>query len=265
MPVGQAVTATRLRVAGAGWRRRRGAGAPRPARGRREQGSWPGRWSRPELRLTRATTSSRTLGGAQRVGEGRLHERAGELGEDLQVVGVAAGGSRDQEHQVGRAVLGAEVHPRLEPGEGQGGLLDPGGAAVGDGEAAGETGGGGLLAGEGVGDELLDVVAAARVADDAGQRADDVVLGVAEGGVEPDQVGGDQVGHGQSPWVGARTGIDGDLGGVDVLWLGDGGAGQAGGGAAVGHGEGEAVAQGHGPRWPRAGSRRGWSRPRRRC
>ena len=51
------------------------------------------------------------LGGgvAQRVGEVLLDQRAGQLGQQLQVGGVAAGGSGDEEGQVGRAVLGAEV------------------------------------------------------------------------------------------------------------------------------------------------------------
>ncbi len=118
------------------------------------------------------------------------------------MVGVAARGSRDQEHQVGRAVLRAEVHLWLEPGERQGRVLDAGGAAVGDGDAAGQASGRGLLTDEGVGHELFDVVAAARVADDAGQRTDDVLLGVAEGRVQPDEVGRDQVGHGSDSWGG---------------------------------------------------------------
>ena len=142
----------------------------------------------------------RRLGGAQRVGELRLDQRPGQLGEQLEVGGVAAGGGGDQEHQVGRAVLGAEVDLRREPGEGQRRLLDPRGAAVRDRDAAGQAGRGRRLAGEGVLDELVDVVGAAGVGDDRGERADHVVLVGAEGGVEAHQVGVDEVGHGHPPW-----------------------------------------------------------------
>ena len=145
------------------------------------------------------------LGGAQRVGEGRLHQRPRELGEDREVVGVAAGRGGDEEGEVGRAVLGAEVDPGGEPGEGEGRLLDARRAAVGDRDAAGEAGGRGLLAGEGVGDQLVDVGRAARVADDGGERTDDVLLGLAERGVEPDEVGGDEVGHGGAPQDRSRS------------------------------------------------------------
>ena len=76
----------------------------------------------------------------------------------------------------------------LEPGEGERRLVDAGGAAVRDRDAAGQAGRRRRLAGEGVLDELVDVGRAAGVADDLGERADHVVLVGAEVGVETHQI-----------------------------------------------------------------------------
>ena len=107
MPVGQAVTATRLR--------RLGAGAAAAAGGVR-RGSGRGRGAAPTTSVTSVGDLLGRLGVAQRVGERRLDQRPGQLGQQLQVGVVAAGRGRDQEHQVGRAVLGAEVDLRLRAG-----------------------------------------------------------------------------------------------------------------------------------------------------
>ena len=55
-------------------------------------------------------------------------------------VGVTARRRGDQEREVGRAVLGAEVDLGVQPREGERRLLDAGRAAVGDRDAAGEPG-----------------------------------------------------------------------------------------------------------------------------
>ena len=124
MPVGQAVTATRLRRL-AGRATAAGARSPRRPvpRARRAAADGGGAWRgavTPSSRLTRSTISLGRLRLAQGVGERRLDQRAGELGEQLQVGGVAAGGRRDQEGDVGRAVLGAEVDRRLRAGRRRG-------------------------------------------------------------------------------------------------------------------------------------------------
>ena len=136
---------------------------------------------------------------AQRVGEGRLHQRARQLGQQLQVGGVAPGRGGDEEGQLGGTVLGPEVHGRAQAGEGEGRLVDAGGAAVRDRDAAGQPRRGGLLAGERVGDELVGVRGASGVADDGGQTPDHVLLVVAPRGVEAHQFPGDQIGHAVPP------------------------------------------------------------------
>ncbi len=55
-------------------------------------------------------------GAAEAGGEVRLHQRPGELGEQLEVGRVAAGRGRDQEGEVGGAVLGSELHRRARAG-----------------------------------------------------------------------------------------------------------------------------------------------------
>ena len=188
MPVGHAVTATRRPVRRPGRAAAAGAGAGRwpPARrGADATGVGAGAATTP---LTSSTTSLGRAGVAQAVGEVGLHQRPGELGEQLEVGGVTAGGRGDQEHQVGRAVLRAELHAGREPGEGQGRLVDRGRAAVGDRDAAGEARRGRRLAGHRVGDELVGVAGATGIGDDAGEGADHVVLVGAEVGIEADQL-----------------------------------------------------------------------------
>ena len=109
---------------------------------------------------------------------------------------------------------------------------------MGDRDAAGQAGGRGRLAGQRVVDELVDVGGAAGVADDAGEGADHVVLVGAEGGVEAHEVGViSSVMRLTSS--GEVEATHRDQVGVDLRGVGDGGAGQAGGGAAVGDGERE--------------------------
>ncbi len=141
-------------------------------------------------------------GAAQRGGEVGLHEGARQLGQQLQVGGVATLGGADQEGEVGRTVLGTEVDRRRQPCEGQGRLGDARGPAVRDGDPTRQPGGGGLLPGEGVGDQLFDVGGPARVTNDPGESPDRGELVGAEVRVEPDQVSGDEVRHDvHIPWV----------------------------------------------------------------
>ncbi len=138
----------------------------------------------------------RRRGRAQAVGELLLHQRPRELGQQLEVGGVAPGRSGDQEGEVGRAVLGPEVDARREAREGQRRRLDPGAAAVRDRDPAVEAGGGGRLAGERVVGQLRDIRRPAGLVDDAGQGANHFVLVGSEIGVESDQVLGDHLRHG---------------------------------------------------------------------
>ena len=147
MPVGQAVTATRLRrpPAARGGLRSAAAAAvsppPAAAAARRPRRGAAAGSGLAERLGDQVDDLLGRLGRAQRVGELGLDQRAGQLGEQLEVGGVAAGRGGDQEGQVGRAVLGAEVDRRGEPREGERRLLDPGGAAVRDRDAAGQPGG----------------------------------------------------------------------------------------------------------------------------
>ncbi len=139
------------------------------------------------------------LGGrvAQGVGEVLLHQRAGELGQQLQVGRVATGRRRDQEGQVGRAVLGAEVTRRVQPGEGQRGHLDVRGAAVRDGDASGQARRRGRLPRQRVVGQARRVVAATGGGDDLGERPDHGGLVVPQVVVEPHERAVDQgSGHG---------------------------------------------------------------------
>ena len=211
MPVGHAVIATRLTGppagasagASAAWSRRRGRDRSRRRgadRDRRRGGCGDDAAHQLDDLLGRA-------GVAQAVGEVGLDQRTGELGEELEVGGVTAGGCGDQEHQVGRAVLRAELHAGGEPGEGQGRLVDRGRAAVGDRDPAGQAGRGRRLAGHRVGDQLVGVAGATGVGHDAGEGPDHGFLVGAEVGIEPDQLGGDEFGHGgqASPGVMASS------------------------------------------------------------
>ena len=147
----------------------------------------------PRTPATRSTISWGVSASRSEVGEGRLDQRAGQLGEQLEVRAVAAGRRGDQEGDVRGAVLGPEVHRRAQPGEGERRLVHPGGAAVGDRDATGQAGGRGALAGEGVLDELVDVGGSTGSVDDLGQGPDGVVLVGAEADVEAHQIGRDQV------------------------------------------------------------------------
>ena len=149
----------------------------------------------------------RVLGGAQRVGELGLDQRPGQLGEQLEVGGVAAGGGGDQEGQVGRTVLGAELDRGGEARERERRHVDRGGAAVRDRDAAGQPRGRGGLAGQRVLDELALVRGAAGVGDHGGEAVDHLQLVGAQGGVEPHEITSDHLGHVVAPveWLSGRT------------------------------------------------------------
>ena len=140
------------------------------------------------------------LGGgvAQRCGEVLLDQGAGQLGEQLQVLLVRAVRSGDEEHQVRRAVLGAEVHLGVQAGHGQRGHGDGGRAAVRDGDTAGDAGGGLLLAGEGIGEEAFDFCGASGGSYLACQMPDHRFGRVTQVLVELDQFRGDELSHCQS-------------------------------------------------------------------
>ena len=117
---------------------------------------------------------------------------------------VAAGGRGDEEDQVSRAVLGAEVHAGGAAAEGERRGGDVRAAGVRDADAAGQAGRHLLLALADVGDEAVDVGDAAV----GGQRLDEGAGGgVPVGRLEIEQHVplGDQVGHVDS-FVGADAG-----------------------------------------------------------
>ena len=181
MPVGQAVTATSAaagRRGGGGAADAAGAGAAAGAAAA-AAGAAAGAATTPLDQRRRPPRASSAA--AQAVGEVLLHQRAGQLGQQLEVGGVAAGRGGDQEGQVGRAVLGAEVDRRGRAARRPAWATSTRvGAAVRDRDAAGQPGGGGRLAGEGVRGELVGVVGAAGVGDRRGERPDDVGLSVPE-------------------------------------------------------------------------------------
>ncbi len=183
----------------------------------------------------------RRRGAAQAVGELRPDQRPRQHGQHLEVGGVAALGSGDQEGQVGGAVLGPELDRGREPGEDQRRHVDGRRAAVGDRDAAGQPGRRGRLPGQRVRGELVDGGGAACLTGDAGQRSDDRVLIGAEIDVEPDQVGGEHVGHRGTSGGGVPL-CHGQRRHLNLLRVHLGrfwnrGAREPGGGAAVGHGQ----------------------------
>ena len=130
---------------------------------------------------------------AQAVGEPLLDQRARELGEHLEVGRVAAGRGRDQERQVGRPVLGAEVGRRGEPRERQGRYVDRGRAAVRDGDAARQPGRGRGLTGQGVLDELARVRGAPCLGHLRGEGTDHLGLVTPQRHVQADECRGDHL------------------------------------------------------------------------
>ena len=116
------------------------------------------------------------LRGAQAAGEVVLHEAAGELREHREVRLGGALGRGDEEDEVGRAIGGAEVDARIEPGEGERRLGDGGALGVRDGDAAGKAGLVLLLARPRVGEERVGVGRAALRDDARREGADDGCL-----------------------------------------------------------------------------------------
>ena len=111
---------------------------------------------------------------------------------------VRARRCRDEEDEVGGAVLRAEVDRLGQPCHGEGGFGHRSRAAVRDGDAAGHAGGGLLLAGEGIGEEAFDFARASGGGNPASQVPDHVLGRIAQVLVELDQVGGDELSHCQS-------------------------------------------------------------------
>ena len=106
----------------------------------------------------------RTCGSKSRK-EVLLHERAGELGEDLEVCLAAAGGGCDEEDEVRVAVRARKIDALRQAREREGRLGDNLGTAVGDSHAAGHAGTGLCLAVDGGLRESLDVSRAASAVD----------------------------------------------------------------------------------------------------
>ena len=132
-------------------------------------------------------------GRAQRAGELRLHQAAGELGQELEVEVVGAGGCGDHEDEVRALAVGRpEVDAPGQAREAEGGRQDVGAAAVRDGDAPGDAGGGGGLTGAGVGGQALGGGGTAGGGDDLGEVADDLRLGGARRHVEPDELRDDE-------------------------------------------------------------------------
>ena len=139
------------------------------------------------------------VGGAQRRGEVRLDQGAGELGEQREVRLVRAFGRRDEEDQVGGAVRGAEVDRLGRAGpKASVGSVTARRTAVRDGDAAGDAGGGLLLAGQGVGEEAFDFGGASVGGNFACQVPDHVLGRAAQVLVELDQFGSNELSHCQS-------------------------------------------------------------------
>jgi hypothetical protein len=141
----------------------------------------------------------RRAGGAQGGGEVLLDQRAGELGQQLQVLLVSPGRRGNEEDQVSRPVLGPEADGGIQPGHGQGRFQDSFGAAVRDGDAAGNAGGSLLLAGNGVRVEAVELAGAAVVDHQPGQLADDLGGAGTEVPVQRDELWGDEAGHRSLP------------------------------------------------------------------
>ncbi|MCY1215973.1 hypothetical protein D9M72_278330 [compost metagenome] len=119
-------------------------------------------------------------GCAERRGEVLLDQRAGQLGQELQMLLVRTFRGCDEEDEVRRAVLGAEVHRLREPGHGQGGHRHRSGAAVRNGNSARNAGGGFGLPGKGVREEAFRLAGASCGGNPAGQMADHVLGRVAQ-------------------------------------------------------------------------------------
>lgn len=110
------------------------------------------------------------------------------------MLGAAGIGCGDQEGEIGRAVGCAEVDRRGQPGEPDGRLVDVGGAAVRNRDAAGEAGGGLRLAGHRGGDEAGTVGGTPGIGETSGEQTDDGLLVAACVDVDGDELGGDD-GH----------------------------------------------------------------------
>ena len=119
---------------------------------------------------------------------------------------VSTVGGRDEENQVGGAVLSAERYGGVGASHGQGRLGDSGTAAVRDSNTAGNTGVGLGLASLSSRVELLKVGRAASLDDGFSELSDDVEPGVAEILIQQDKICGDQIGHViSSSWSGGEV------------------------------------------------------------
>ena len=113
MPVGQAVTATIVFVRLRRFRLGRRSGALPRAAAAAAAGAAGAGLTTPS---TRATTSSAEDAARSDCDEVRPHQRPGQAGQQLQVLGAPVRGG-DEEDEVGRAVGRTEVDRGIQPGE----------------------------------------------------------------------------------------------------------------------------------------------------
>jgi hypothetical protein len=210
MPVGQAVTATRVGRAAAGASPVGADGAVEDdagevdgAAGGAAAGAVPvGAGSSLRAPSTSATMSS-GVGAlrnaptpedivAQRLHKLGLDQRPCELRQQLEVRLVRAVGSCDQKDQVSGAVRRTEVDGGVGASHGEGGLEYRGRAAVRNRDTAGDAGVGFLLAGPGVVVERLDVGGATGVDHTLSERADESFPGATEVHIQRYQLWGDE-------------------------------------------------------------------------
>ena len=154
---------------------------------------------------------------AQRLHELLAHQRAGQAGQQLHVLGAAGFGRRDQERQIRRAVGCAEVDGRRQPREPDRGRVDVWRSAVRDRDAAGQPGGRLLFAGHRGGGQSVGVGGAPGVGEPADETPDHGLLVSACVDVEEYEIGiddgpGGGAGHGDTfGWL-LRTGGVGEGG-----------------------------------------------------
>ena len=278
MPVGQAVTATSAR----GRRRWRCGGAAVPAAGERlpprrpcprraRRGRAVGRAGRggggrrrgatSSASLMRATTSSASSASRSALVKAGLTSERASLVSSCRWVASPPGRGGDEEGQVGGTVLGPEVDAagsagrrrasaRRPPVVRQCGIAMPPGRPVGEVSSRANASATSWSA------------SAARPASPTTAARPRITSCLSSPHVASRRTSSLVI---RSVMRCLPGGGDGDELGAKVRRLGDRGAGQGGGGAAVGHGEGEAVRGGEPADVARGRSRRGWSRRRPRC
>ncbi len=135
------------------------------------------------------------LGGPKGGGEVLPDERARELREQLQVFLVGAVGRCDEEHQVGGAVLGAEVDAWRKARHGECRHEHGPGPAMGNGDAAGNPRRGLFLPGQGIRVESVHFAGAALPGNLFSQVTDHRGPFCSEVPVQSDKLRSDEIGH----------------------------------------------------------------------